>query len=480
MKLSLGGEDQFELPIEDCCVLAAFSMAVVMPRLFICFTIVGLLMGPSQGHRSTFPTTSLLKQPEGARVLNLRGGGGRRRSGAQSSGYSMNKVESAVSHLGRNPSTELELVLSAVVLQVALSFAMAASQENILSLIALVNGAVYLTWQYSFSSKRKRRLRQWMMTHFLLNWDFKHQDGRRSGLPESLVLSEFSHISQTHLAANMGTLWAFGPYAVSVLGAKGFAWLYSGGALASSVATCLWPIVAPHLGVKNEPRRGTCLGASGALSAVVTYVCLHNPKQVVTIPAPGWLLEYLPGTASTLNVASPKGGYEALPTKSPSADIKVPLGLAGLLWTGMDLWGLLKLNIPVKRVETGQSKIGYPAHVGGSLFGALFYVLSGAAEGKQLLERGKQLLQNALSVPRRVFLFFVPDRWLEKELKSRERRQGYNPYQQKATPPYRPIALALLLALRKWPITSQVGQIGKLANRPLLREYKTGGGLSPP
>lgn len=132
----------------------------------------------------------------------------------------MNKVESAVSHLGRNPSTELELVLSAVVLQVALSFAMAASQENILSLIALVNGAVYLTWQYSFSSKRKRRLRQWMMTHFLLNWDFKHQDDRRSGLPESLVLSEFSHISQTHLAANMGTLWAFGPYAVSVLGER--------------------------------------------------------------------------------------------------------------------------------------------------------------------------------------------------------------------------------------------------------------------
>ena len=81
------------------------KVAVVMPRLFICFTIVGLLMGPSQGHRSTFPTTSLLKQPEGARVLNLRGGGGRRRSGAQSSGYSMNKVESAVSHLGRNPST---------------------------------------------------------------------------------------------------------------------------------------------------------------------------------------------------------------------------------------------------------------------------------------------------------------------------------------------------------------------------------------
>lgn len=329
--------------------------------------------------------------------LRLRGGGARRRSTSGSLRV-LKPVTTSLVTLGRNPATEAELLRAAFIFSYALSRILAASGENVVSLVALTNGVVYFAWQVALSSK-KRNLLHWMRSHFLLNYDFKSRRTRAL----SMVLSEFSHADKTHLAANMGTLWAFGPYAVSVLGTRGFARLYSGGALASAASSCLWPTIAPKVGVL-EARSGTCLGASGALSAVVMFVCLHNSKSVVAIPSPSWL--------QLLH--------------QPTTEIKLPLGVAGLMWLCMDLWGLFRLKVFFNSNDFGAPKIAYSAHVGGALFGALFYAFSGVAQLKKIFSR-------ALAIPR----------WI---LGGRQKKKGT------ATPPYRLLALLLLLAYWKWPL----------------------------
>lgn len=316
-------------------------------------------------------------------------------------------VANSVTSLGRNPGSEIELLRTAVVFSYALSHALAASGDEVVSLIAVANGIVYFAWQVALSSKSRRPL-HWMRSHFLLNYDFKSRRVR----PFSMILSEFSHADKAHLAANMGTLWAFGPEAVSILGHKGFARLYSGGALASAVSSCLWPTMAPKFGIQ-EARCGTCLGASGALSAVVTYVCMHNSKSVVAIPSPSWL--------------------QLLCGWSDAREIKLPLGVAGLLWLATDLWGLFKLNIFFNLNDTGAPKIGYSAHVGGALFGVFFYAVSSL-----------QLFRRALSIPQG-FLSIVTaiPRWMFNLRRPRKQR---------TEPPFRVFALLLLLTYWKWPL----------------------------
>ncbi|CCH43174.1 Rhomboid protein 1, mitochondrial [Wickerhamomyces ciferrii] len=100
----------------------------------------------------------------------------------------------------------------------------------------------------------------------------------------SLIGSAFSHQEGWHLAMNMLALYSFGTSLISMIGSSNFMILYLNGALLSSMASILYPILF------RIPIVAPSLGASGALFAVFgTFAyLLPNAKILLFVfPIPG-------------------------------------------------------------------------------------------------------------------------------------------------------------------------------------------------
>lgn len=99
----------------------------------------------------------------------------------------------------------------------------------------------------------------------------------------------FVHADFWHLAFNMFTLWSFGAaaeqYFAYDFGSNGrflYALFY-----ASALVVSIWPTFVKH----RRDSAYVSLGASGAVSAVLSYVVLTDPSvgvYVYFIPMPGW------------------------------------------------------------------------------------------------------------------------------------------------------------------------------------------------
>lgn len=97
----------------------------------------------------------------------------------------------------------------------------------------------------------------------------------------------------------------------------------------------------------------TVVGASGAISAIITFVCLTYREYVIPIETPIWLKMFL-----------------------PNDEIEVSFAVAGLLWFVNDIFGSVHWNRYFNDDESNMEKekyIAYSSHVGGSLFGFLFF-----------------------------------------------------------------------------------------------------------
>jgi membrane associated rhomboid family serine protease len=153
------------------------------------------------------------------------------------------------------------------------------------------------------------------------------------GRVHTLLTSVFSHSTPMHLGANMFTLYFFGSTAIGILGAQRFLALYLTGGLVSSVGHVLWSMSGNVLNLSPRMRLspGTpCLGASGAVNAVVAWYVLMFPTSSI----------YL---------------YMVLP---------VPAALLGAAFIGKDVY----------MMYTGDaSNKAHAAHVAGALSGALFW-----------------------------------------------------------------------------------------------------------
>ena len=108
---------------------------------------------------------------------------------------------------------------------------------------------------------------------------------------DTIVLSGFVHADLMHLIFNMMTFYFFGFLLERAVGPVNFLLLYFAGMLVSHIGT--------YLKHKNNPEYA-CLGASGAISAVLFAAIVFYPDQSlyiipipVPIPAPLFAIGYL-------------------------------------------------------------------------------------------------------------------------------------------------------------------------------------------
>ena len=156
---------------------------------------------------------------------------------------------------------------------------------------------------------------RFMERHFILSGNAN----LRRQLPHSYLTAAFSHVSWDHLASNLACLLNFGVGVERVLGVRKYVYLYMTSIFFSKYVA---------IGLGEDDRIRGSLGASGALSAVQAYYCLRFPK------------------------AKFKFGEYAL--RAP---------WACLTWFLLDV------------LHLGENKgIGHGTHLGGYIFGTLFYL----------------------------------------------------------------------------------------------------------
>ncbi|RZC34491.1 presenilins-associated rhomboid-like protein, mitochondrial [Asbolus verrucosus] len=133
--------------------------------------------------------------------------------------------------------------------------------EKVFVPICALNVLVFAGW-------RIPRLQPFMLRYFCSN------PGSKSVcLP--MLLSTFSHYSGFHLLANMYVLHSFSTGAVHSLGKEQFLGLYLGAGVISSFTSYVYKVVI------KQP--GLSLGASGAIMAILGYVCTQYPDTQLGI-----------------------------------------------------------------------------------------------------------------------------------------------------------------------------------------------------
>ncbi|XP_044726476.1 presenilins-associated rhomboid-like protein, mitochondrial [Chrysoperla carnea] len=127
--------------------------------------------------------------------------------------------------------------------------------------ICAANVAVFCAW-------RVRSLQPMLIRYFCSNPASKAQCW-------PMVLSTFSHYSAFHLMANMYVLHSFSTGAVSALGKEQFLALYLSAGVISSFTSYVYKVMV------KQP--GLSLGASGAIMAVLGFVCTQYPDTTLGI-----------------------------------------------------------------------------------------------------------------------------------------------------------------------------------------------------
>ena len=104
-----------------------------------------------------------------------------------------------------------------------------------------------------------------------------------------LLTYAFLHDTRTwmHIVFNMLFLWWFGSEVETIYGTKEFVGFYLVSAFLGGCAFTVWSLADP------ERARSVCLGASGAVTAVMVLFACHFPRKVIllffVVPVPIWL-----------------------------------------------------------------------------------------------------------------------------------------------------------------------------------------------
>lgn len=160
---------------------------------------------------------------------------------------------------------------------------------------------------------------------FLVSWNSVLE-----GRPWTMITSVFSHSMFFHLFINMYVFFGFGAMLENSLGRSRFLKFF----LLAGIAGSLGHSVVSYL-LLGQPEL-MALGASGAVSGVIMLFSFMYPHEKIL------LLGLIP----------------------------VPAMVGALLFVGLDIWGL------VAQTQGGTLPIGHGAHLGGALFGLLYYFLS--------------------------------------------------------------------------------------------------------
>jgi membrane associated rhomboid family serine protease len=185
--------------------------------------------------------------------------------------------------------------------------------------IVKINVAVFFLWWLS------PFLNPWfMLQNFLVSWT-----GLTEGRLWTLLTSVFSHNMLFHIFLNMYAFFGFGTVVENVLGSRRFVRFYLLAGMTASLCHCLVSSFLLH-----DPSL-PALGASGAISGVILLFSLMFPQERI------FLFGFIP----------------------------IPALSASFMIVGLDVWGLIEQTL-------GSSlPIGHGAHLGGALFGFLYYLL---------------------------------------------------------------------------------------------------------
>jgi membrane associated rhomboid family serine protease len=102
-----------------------------------------------------------------------------------------------------------------------------------------------------------------------------------------LITYAFLHATNTwtHIVFNMAFLWWFGKEVEVIYGKREFLWIYLTAALLGGIAFTGWSLATN--------RSALCIGASGAVTAVMVLCAFHFPSRVIyvfmVLPVPIWL-----------------------------------------------------------------------------------------------------------------------------------------------------------------------------------------------
>lgn len=119
-----------------------------------------------------------------------------------------------------------------------------------------------------FGLWRVPRLQPFMLKYFVAN------PGARA-VCWPMLLSTFSHYSAFHIFANMYVLHSFINAAILTLGKEQFLGLYLTAGVFAACSSNFYKILSG--------RTGMSLGASGAIMAILAYVCAQYPNTQLNI-----------------------------------------------------------------------------------------------------------------------------------------------------------------------------------------------------
>ena len=220
--------------------------------------------------------------------------------------------------------------------------------DPLIKVIILANLTIFSFWQIASrldSLKQIQIYRQLMFDHFTASYDGVFN----RGLYHTLLTSTFSHMDILHLGFNMTALMSYSSIAKN-LGPTKFLYLYLGGRVVSS----LCQVMHKHIS-SNSSSQSTSLpihrslGASGAISAIKAWCIFRVPNVIADFLIYGQVVKMK-------NIE-----YGALlffvDVIGMIANISIPLTFDQL---NNELLGVIN-----------PSTIGYAAHVGGAVYGAV-------------------------------------------------------------------------------------------------------------
>lgn len=171
-----------------------------------------------------------------------------------------------------------------------------------IGILLVLNVVVFLAWQVATSSNA---LGPFLRDHFVTSWQHL-----LAGRVWTLLTSVFSHYKLLHLLFNMIVLYMFGSSLEALYGRRRFIIFYCLAGVCASLVHCL-------LVPAGWPSTGA-LGASGSMMAAVMTVTLLDPRRVILLfgllPMPMWLMAGLlvawdiVGLAREYGVAAQVGG----------------------------------------------------------------------------------------------------------------------------------------------------------------------------
>ena len=285
------------------CALAPPASSATHAASVASFHASRQLRQPDNDDRAAAPAS---EAPRHHLSLSLRGGGKRRGGKVKSIGK---RIRRRLRHL-RRASPDLLLGGIALALHLAVSESLALCGKRVPEAIVVLNVIVFAAWHLSGNGDASAPFSKAMDSAFIDSCQGVEQQIKR---PHTLVLPSFSHIQYHHLAANMAALWTFSPEVMAHAGPRGFARLYSAGSIFSTLLPLYYRRhLTLHRG-RTLAERVPSLGASGAISAVIMWVCLTCPMLETTITVP----------------VVDNAGFS----------IPAPLAMWGLLWLCKDIQG---------------------------------------------------------------------------------------------------------------------------------------------